>query len=309
MLKRTLSVFILMFCVVNFASATSARYQKIELEDIEQLYIQGFIKVDVVQGQDSYLEIYMREGAINTLNIGKEIIANSTTLYIKELKNDQKEHTEKLPVAHVFVSLKALKKLKVHDGYRVSITGFTGRQLDFSSTGISAVEFNHIDIQQLRTNIQHHSIVKFTDVRSGTIRINQSSRSMLALERVTSSSAYVDLRAHSRFSAKQFNTGSFYGFSTYKTKIFMKQNSKIEGLNLKVSRESQVDLTQTNVSMATCDLVDEAIINLASVDILNVVAKNSAQLFYRGDPVLNIDKTSTSTVEKSGALAEGLLNE
>ncbi|MBU2869443.1 DUF2807 domain-containing protein [Colwellia sp. E2M01] len=294
-----------MLCLTAWGSqAEPASYKKIALNNVNNIYTQGFFKVEIKQGEEESLDLYIRDSQINTVKIGVEEIKssdgtpNSRALFVKQLDNSSEGKRDEAPIANLIITVKNLRSLKVHDTYQVLVANIESNGLKLEATGRSDVYLDKVKIKNGSFVINHESILKVNDSRIEQLILNQYSVSKIGINGLLTNTMKLDLRDRSYFSAKNFTASSVHSFGTFKSHLFIKENSDIASIFIAGNRWHKVEASGASLKVVNCDITENAVANLPTPDILTVKASGDSKVYYQGSSTLSVDQKDNAIIKK-----------
>lgn len=290
-------------------AAEPTLYSEFALTGINNLNTTGFIYVDVKQGEQEKIQLYLRKNSINSINTAIEEIDGIKTLHVREIEQHTDKNWDKTAIAHIVITLKKLNELQVHDTKYVSINGFKTDFLKISTSGRSRVDVNDIQSGQLSILSRHQSQIKATKITANAFQLYLRGGSKVAVEHLSGNTVQVDLRGNSRLSANNIVTTSFEAFGTYRTYFELKEHSEIDSLSLTTNRSAEMNVRKAQINIANCGLKDDSKINLGEVNMLTINARDNSHATYQGKPALNLKKQDKAKVELTTIPLEGALHE
>lgn len=302
--KRFIQAYILfllafgsLFSLNISAQTEPALYKKIMIQDTENFFIKGFVRVDFKQGQTESVELYIDADFINAFQIGIEKNNDINTFFIKDMTKPSKEKVEVKPSAHIIITVANLHTVNVHDVHRLNIEGFNAKALKLKATGYSNVYFSKNTMEDATFDFQHYSLLKAENNQINNTDVYLLSRAKVALSNFEGETLQVDLRDHTRLSTTNIALTSLHAFGSYRTQLLINEKSTVNSAYLSGNVDTFMDLRKADVTVLNANFFNNAKVNIGEVKVLNTNLRDDVELHYDGKPAMN------NTIENNAVIA------
>ncbi|EWH08386.1 hypothetical protein DS2_17632 [Catenovulum agarivorans DS-2] len=291
----------LLLCSMS-VSAEQSLHKRIDLQDqvISQVYVSGFITLELTQNSQQSVEIYWRKNSVDQLKVGIEENEQNKLLFIKAVDRGSVESWDKTPIAHVIVNLNKLSQLTAHHAHWLAVENFTDQALALEITGESRVTFNNLNYQNLVGQIKHTATLV---VRDSQIKMNQFrgyGAPKILFQNHTAEMINVGLFDHARMSIENSNTASLYLSGTYKTQMRLNKQSSADFVALYASVDALMELQDSQVKTADVKVTHNGKVNLGNVEVLTVNGLNQGMVSYQGKAIVKTDLKDKAQVKAVG---------
>lgn len=293
-------IFFIFFLIFNSvqASAEKAFYKEISLSGIEHFSIKGAMSVDFKPGDEEKVELYIRKKHIHAFKIGTELIDGHKTFFIKDTTKPTDERGDVKPVAHAIFTIKKLSSITANDAQLLTINHVKSDFLNINAMGFSNIILKNVNIELAKFYLRHSALLKVEDAFINDFSLYQKGQSKVAIDGLESTNLRVDLRDHSRLSSQNILTEYLHAFGTFKTHLYVKENSVINTAYLSGSVDVQMDLTAADIKVVNGNFSNQAKVNIGDVEMLSVYVRNNVKVQYAGTPILNNTSEHKSTITK-----------
>lgn len=282
-------------------NADQSLHKRIDLQGqaVEQVYVNGYVTVELQQSQTEFVEIFWRKDSVDQLKVGIEDNANARFLFVKSVAKSSGDSWDKTPIAHVKINLSKLTEIKAHNAHWLSVSHFSDQALALLASGDSRLIFKNLRYQNLIGQVKHTATLSISDSQIKMNQLRFYGAPKILFQRHKAEMINVGLFDHARITLDKVSAASLYLSGTYKTQTLVSKQSNIGFVALYGSVDSLMNLQNSQIKTADIRVTHNAQIKLGDLEVLTVDGANKGVVSYMGDAIVKTDLKDQARVHQN----------